>query len=38
MSAREDILDRLRSALRDHPEAPEIPRTYRGDSDRKSVV
>ena len=32
MSAREDILDRLRSALRDHPEAPEIPRTYRGDS------
>lgn len=32
MSAREDILDRLRSALRDHPEAPEIPRTYRADS------
>lgn len=32
MSARTDILDRLRSALRDHPEAPEIPRTYRADS------
>ncbi|MDN3483208.1 lactate utilization protein C [Arthrobacter sp. APC 3897] len=32
MSARTVILDRLRSALRDHPEAPEIPRTYRADS------
>ncbi|MCC3266820.1 LutC/YkgG family protein [Arthrobacter gengyunqii] len=32
MSAREDILDRLRSALRDHPAVPEIPRTYREDS------
>ena len=33
MSAREDILDRLRSALRDAPAVPEIPRTYRLDSD-----
>ena len=32
MSAREDILDRLRSALRDNPAVPEIPRTYREDS------
>ncbi|WP_104055055.1 MULTISPECIES: lactate utilization protein C [unclassified Arthrobacter] len=32
MSARTDILDRLRSALRDHPAVPEIPRTYREDS------
>ena len=32
MSARTDILDRLRSALRDHPEVPQIPRTYREDS------
>lgn len=33
MSAREDILDRLRSALRDAPAVPEIPRAYRLDSD-----
>ncbi|WP_461170260.1 LutC/YkgG family protein [Arthrobacter sp. Z1-15] len=32
MSAREDILDRLRSALRDAPAVPEIPRTYREES------
>ncbi len=32
MSARTDILDRLRSALRDHPEVPSIPRTYREES------
>ncbi|MET4060256.1 L-lactate dehydrogenase complex protein LldG [Arthrobacter sp. UYP6] len=32
MSAREDILDRLRSALRDKPAVPEIPRSYRADS------
>ena len=32
MSAREDILDRLRSALRDNPAVPEIPRTYREES------
>ena len=32
MSAREDILDRLRSALRDSPAVPEIPRTYREES------
>lgn len=32
MSAREDILDRLRSALRDSPAVPEIPRDYRADS------
>ncbi|WP_329609259.1 hypothetical protein [Arthrobacter sp. ATA002] len=32
MSARDDILDRLRSALRDHPAVPEIPRTYREES------
>ena len=32
MSARTDILARLRSALRDHPEVPPIPRTYREDS------
>jgi L-lactate dehydrogenase complex protein LldG len=28
-SAREDIMERLRSALRDSPAVPEIPRTYR---------
>lgn len=32
MSARADILERLRSALRDSPAVPEIPRTYRADS------
>lgn len=32
MSARADILERLRSALRDNPAVPEIPRTYREDS------
>jgi L-lactate dehydrogenase complex protein LldG len=29
MSARDDILARIRSALRDNPVAPEIPREYR---------
>ncbi|MCQ1957082.1 lactate utilization protein C [Arthrobacter sp. zg-Y826] len=32
MSARTEILDRLRSALHDAPEAPEIPRKYRHSS------
>ena len=32
MSARTEILDRLRSALRDAPAAPDVPRTYRHDS------
>ena len=32
MSARTEILDRLRSALRDKPAVPEIPRSYRGES------
>lgn len=32
MSARADILERLRSALRDSPAVPEIPRTYRSES------
>ncbi|MBT1002245.1 LUD domain-containing protein [Paenarthrobacter sp. DKR-5] len=32
MSARDDILARIRSALQDTPEAPEIPRGYRQDS------
>lgn len=32
MSARADILERLRSALRDNPAVPEIPRTYREES------
>ena len=34
--AREDILDRLRSALRDSPAVPEIPRTYREESGMSS--
>ena len=29
MSAREDILDRIKSALRDSPAMPDIPRNYR---------
>jgi len=33
MSAREDILGRIRSALRDAPAAPEIPREYRATSE-----
>lgn len=33
MSAREDILGRIRSALRDAPEAPQIPRDYRVSSE-----
>ncbi|WP_146362620.1 LutC/YkgG family protein [Arthrobacter yangruifuii] len=33
MSARTDILERLRSALHDAPEAPKIPRNYRHTSD-----
>jgi L-lactate dehydrogenase complex protein LldG len=32
MSAREDILGRIRSALKDAPEVPEIPRGYRAAS------
>ncbi|MCC9145991.1 MULTISPECIES: lactate utilization protein C [unclassified Arthrobacter] len=32
MSARTEILDRLRAALHDSPEAPEIPRKYRHTS------
>lgn len=32
MSAREDILGRIRSALKDSPEVPEIPRLYRATS------
>jgi L-lactate dehydrogenase complex protein LldG len=33
MSAREDILGRIRSALRDAPVAPQIPREYRRSSE-----
>ena len=33
MSAREDILGRIRSALRDAPQAPQIPREYRTSSE-----
>lgn len=32
MSAREEILERIRTALKDSPEAPEIPRKYRAAS------
>ncbi|GGI01063.1 lactate utilization protein C [Arthrobacter liuii] len=32
MSARDDILTRIRGALKDSPEAPEIPREYRSAS------
>lgn len=32
MTAREDILSRIRSALQDSPEAPQIPREYRAAS------
>jgi len=32
MSAREDILDRIRAALKDSPEVPQIPREYRATS------
>lgn len=32
MSAREEILGRIRSALKDNPEAPQIPRQYRETS------
>jgi L-lactate dehydrogenase complex protein LldG len=32
MSAREEILSRIRSALRDSPEAPQVPRKYRATS------
>lgn len=40
MSAREEILDRLRSALRDAPAVPGIPRAYRLDSelDRDALI
>lgn len=33
MSAREDILGRIRTALKDNPEAPQIPRLYRAKSE-----
>ena len=32
MSARDEILGRLRTALADHPPVPEVPRTYRRES------
>lgn len=32
MSAREEILERIRTALKDAPEVPEIPRGYRASS------
>jgi L-lactate dehydrogenase complex protein LldG len=32
MSAREDIMNRIKSALSDAPEAPEVPREYRRSS------
>ncbi|WP_400160497.1 lactate utilization protein C [Arthrobacter sp. BPSS-3] len=32
MSAREDILGRIRTALQDNPEAPPVPRLYRSTS------
>ncbi|WJH25378.1 LutC/YkgG family protein [Pseudarthrobacter defluvii] len=32
MTAREDILARIRTALQDSPEAPQIPREYRSES------
>ena len=32
MTAREDILSRIRTALQDSPEAPQIPREYRSES------
>lgn len=33
MSAREDIMNRIKSALRDSPETPVVPRLYRRSSD-----
>lgn len=33
MTAREDILERIRTALKDNPEVPEVPREYRSSSD-----
>ncbi|MDD0859567.1 lactate utilization protein C [Arthrobacter alpinus] len=33
MSAREDIMNRIKSALRDAPETPVVPREYRRSSD-----
>ncbi|SEE95185.1 L-lactate dehydrogenase complex protein LldG [Arthrobacter alpinus] len=33
MSAREDIMNRIKSALRDAPGTPEVPRDYRRSSD-----
>jgi L-lactate dehydrogenase complex protein LldG len=33
MTAREDILSRIRAALQDSPQAPQIPRDYRAASD-----
>lgn len=38
MSAREDILGRIRSALKDSPEAPQIPRQYRETSELDEVA
>ncbi|MCQ9162486.1 MULTISPECIES: lactate utilization protein C [unclassified Arthrobacter] len=34
MSAREEILDRIKSALRDSPAVPQIPRNYRRETDK----
>ena len=33
MNAREDIMNRIKSALRDSPETPEVPREYRRSSE-----
>lgn len=40
MSAREEILERIRTALKDSPVAPEIPREYRAASqlDEESLI
>ncbi|MGO4188948.1 LutC/YkgG family protein [Pseudarthrobacter sp. TAF60_1] len=33
MSARDEILERIRTALKDSPKVPEVPRRYRSSSD-----
>ncbi|WP_417217906.1 LutC/YkgG family protein [Arthrobacter sp.] len=40
MEAREEIMDRIRAALKDAPAVPEVPRTYRrtGDLDHDQVL
>ncbi|MEV8133564.1 lactate utilization protein C [Pseudarthrobacter oxydans] len=38
MSAREEILDRIRTALKDAPEVPVIPRGYRASSQLDEAV